>query len=442
MPSAPAHPVRLPEKIFSGAVGVLFGVGLLKFGNPAIFEEKIAVPTTAGEWLSQAWPLAWAYGLLALLLGVGLFALRRKRPAPLWLWLLPLAWLGWQFIASAQSVSPALTHATLRHFTACIVCFYLGWGALAGVKNPRLLWLLVLAAFFWMLREGFVQHFGGLEATRRYFEMYVLPTLTTRTEEVEAFLRKMAKGRIFSTLFYPNTFAGAILLFLPALLVTVWNVTATLRPLVRTLGLIVLGGASAACLFWSGSKSGWLLALGLGVAALLHAPVTRRWKQMLVASVCLLGLAGFFLKYAGFFQQGATSVVARTDYWRAAVQIAQEKPLFGSGPGTFAIPYQKLKAPDAEMARLCHNDFLEQAADSGWLGAALYLAMIVGLLVKTYPRGAGLADLRLAVWLGLLVLNLQSLVEFHLYIPALAWPMFLLFGWLLGQQKRGTGNGE
>jgi uncharacterized RDD family membrane protein YckC len=38
-----------------------------------------------------------------------------------------------------------------------------------------------------------------------------------------------------------------------------------------------------------------------------------------------------------------------------------------------------------------------------------------------------------AVWTGVFGLALQSFVEFGLYIPALAWPFFLLLGWLWGQ---------
>jgi hypothetical protein len=40
-----------------------------------------------------------------------------------------------------------------------------------------------------------------------------------------------------------------------------------------------------------------------------------------------------------------------------------------------------------------------------------------------------------AVWLGVLGWSLQSLVEFGLYIPALAWPAFTFLGWLLGLRK-------
>src|SRR5262249_55202465 len=150
-------------------------------------------------------------------------------------------------------------------------------------------------------------------------------------------------------------------------------------------------------------------------------PVSNRLKLAVVVALILGGVAGFTLKYAGFFQRGATSVVARFDYWRAAIQTTASHPFLGTGPGTFAIPYEKIKRPESEMSRLVHNDFLEQATDSGILGFLLYAAFIAGGLWLTRP--AGLSDrLSFAVWLGLLGWSLQSLMEFGLYIPALAWP--------------------
>ena len=63
-----------------------------------------------------------------------------------------------------------------------------------------------------------------------------------------------------------------------------------------------------------------------------------------------------------------------------------------------------------------------------------YLIWVGGSLVFTY-RKVGLRQdwLKFSIWLGLLGWGLQSMVEFGLYIPALAWPAFSLLGWLLGQ---------
>ncbi len=140
--------------------------------------------------------------------------------------------------------------------------------------------------------------------------------------------------------------------------------------------------------------------------ALLRVPFSRRLKIALVTGVLLVGLAGFFWKYSAFFQKGATSVSARFDYWRAAAQTAKDKPVFGTGPGTFAIAYQKIKRPESEMSRLVHNDYLEQASDSGVVGFLAYALFIVGALAWSFPearktprqRLGRLADVRSLAW--------------------------------------------
>jgi len=178
----------------------------------------------------------------------------------------------------------------------------------------------------------------------------------------------------------------------------------------------------------------------LGLVVLLRLPFSQRLKTLMVTAVLVIGLAGFFLRHATFFRKGATSVSARFDYWRAAVQTARDKPFLGTGPGAFAIAYQKIKRPESEMARLVHNDYLEQASDSGLLGLLMYTVFIVASLARTFPR-PGMASspqpvewLTFAVWLGVFGWSMQSLVEFGLYIPALAWPAFAFLGWLLGSQ--------
>ena len=85
------------------------------------------------------------------------------------------------------------------------------------------------------------------------------------------------------------------------------------------------------------------------------------------------------------------------------------------------------------MAQLTHNDYLEQASDSGWLGAGAYAAFVIGSLIclGRHRQTIAAAD-HFAVWLGLLGWGLQSFVEFILYIPGLAWTAFALCGWLWG----------
>ena len=434
--AAPPKREELLPSIFAGLFGAFLGVCLLKFGNPPITEKWVTAPEVLWELLlGYPWPIAWAYGLLGLIGVLGLAVVRRKSPAPWWLAAMPLLWLAWQVLAGTHSVDPELTRPTLKHFAACVLCFYLGYFCLSGVRRLSPFWAGLVGGLLVVLAVGWDQQFGGLKETRRYFFLYIYPQLKEVSPE---YLKKMSSNRIFSTLFYPNTLAGALLLLLPASLAVVWQMRQFLTVAARRFLIGLVGIAGLACLYWSGSKGGWLLMLMLGLIVLLRLPFSQRLKIMLVTGVLLAGLAGFFWRHAIFFQKGATSVSARFDYWRAAVQTAKDQPLFGSGPGTFAIAYKKVKRPESEMARLVHNDYLEQASDSGLVGFLAYAVFIISALIRSFPRSDRASEtkpedwLTFAVWLGVLGWALHSFAEFGLYVPALAWTAFALFGWLLG----------
>lgn len=425
-----AAPTGPGPRIFALCFGVILGLALLKLCNPPVMERFVVAPTNGFEWAISAWPVRVGYWLLAAVAFAGVFAIRFQLRTPRWLAAMPLVWLLWQLIAATQTVDAALTHATLQHFVACVVCFYLGLFGMNHNGTARFLLWPVAVAFAMVIAVGFNQHFGGLQATREYFVTYLYPTMPDVPPE---YLKKLSSDRIFSTVFYPNALAGAILLLLPPLMAWIWQarVRFTTGARVFLCGAFLAG--AAACLYWSGSKGGWLLAVFIGLLVLLNMNFSRRLKLILIFSGLLAGGAGFLWKYAGFFQRGATSVVARVDYWEAALTTARAKPLFGSGPGTFGVVYAAIKRPESEMARLTHNDYLQQASDSGLPGCAAYLAFIGGVVWIGY-RGwrADRSPLRFGIWVGLLGWALQAFGEFTLYVPSVAWVAFAMAGWLLG----------
>ena len=425
--------------VFAGLFGAFLGLCLLKFGNPPVTEKWIEAPEGFWQFLfGYPWPIGWAYWLLALVALAGLLVARRKSVSPAWLIVLPVIWLVWQFLSAAQSADPSLTRLTLKHFAACVLCFYLGYFSLSRVRQLWPFWLGLACGLLLVLAVGCEQQFGGLKETRDYFFREIYPHLTVVQPE---YLKRMSSNRIFSTLLYPNVLAGALLLLLPPVLAALWQLRGLLTPAARCFLIGLVGSAGLACLYWSGSKGGWLLTLLLGLLGLLRMPFSQRLKIALVTAILVTGLAGFFLRHAVFFKKGATSVSARFDYWRAAIQTAKDKPLLGVGPGAFAQAYQKIKRPESEMARLVHNDYLEQACDSGLVGFLAYAVFIAAALTLTFPRPSTAsaqnpADWsRFAVWLGVLGWSLQSFIEFGLYIPALAWTAFAFLGWLLGARS-------
>jgi hypothetical protein len=430
MQGASTVPAR--ENIFALIAGLWIGTTLIKLGNPVIFDGLVAPPGNFAEVIFTSWPISWGYAISGAAVVSSLavaWPTWNKNQWPIFLF---AGWLFWQLLSGTRTVDKALTGVTLPHFMMCGVSFALGWWALSRIRAGGFFWGPVVLAFLYTLFSGFDQHNGGLDAMRKVF--YEQPNWQSFPPE---YLQKMSSNRIFGTFVYPNAFAGGILLFLPVCLWQAWALTARWPQIARGVLVGLLGYLALACLFWTGSKGGWLIALMMVAVAGLHLEFSRKMKVTLVSIGLVLGLVFFFMRFSGYFQKGATSVGARFTYWSAAVQTVKERPLFGSGPGTFSVMYEKSKPADAEMAKLAHNDYLEQASDSGIVGGLTFTGFVILSLAMLYPTARRIGWGGMVIWLGLLGWGAQSFIEFGLYIPAIAWPVFLFFGWLWGMEKLG-----
>jgi hypothetical protein len=443
---APVHPsLDIFERIFLFVAGLWLGISLVKFGNPIIFEQLITPPANTAEFLFLSWPLSWAYVVFAVVIVTAIPVVSRapkpdrdkdktdsgSRRALKWAFGLLAFWLFWQFISSTRSVDSRLSTPTLVHFTSCVLVFFLGWRALGKGRWNAWFWTPILIGFSYVLFSGFDQHNGGLEATRQAF--YQQPNWQLYPRE---YLLKIASNRVFGPLVYPNALAQLIILILPICLWQLWTLTNRWPRLVRLVAAGLFGYLGFACLYWTGSKGGWLVALVVATVLFLHLEFPKKLKVTLISAGLVLGILAFFLRFSAYFEKGATSVGARFSYWRAAAQTAADHPLLGSGPGTFSIPYKRLKAPEAEMAKLTHNDYLEQASDSGIPGSLAFTGFILVTLWGRYRHSLKSGWPVFLIWLGLLGWALQATIEFGLYIPALAWPMFLLSGLLWGLPEK------
>ena len=463
------------DRVFLILTGIWLFTALLLFGNPVILDylhpvKDIGIPTQSigvtPEDDSNARPYLGILAVLGLACVLGISRLAKPKfqlsaALPRWIAWLPLGWFGWQLASLLQTVDRETSMATVIHFGSCVAAFYLGLFVLARMRSARLvLWGAALGLMANLL-DASREHFGGLEQTRRAiieqiesgkldpakvaphlreekkdFPQEVAQQIEKLPAETAAKIRQfpveMVKRwyspRLFGHMFYPNALAGVILLLLPVSLALLLG-QARWGPLRFVLAL-GLAGVGLGCLYWSGSKAGWLIAMVLLGVWLLHFPFSTKLKIGLASAAMVIGLTGFAVKYADYFDKGATSVGARFGYWSAAVKTAAEEPFLGSGPGTFQIAYKRHRPPEAEPTRLTHNDYLQQASDSGVTGFLLYMAFFGGA-TWVLARRRMMEPVHVAMRLGLLTWMLQGVVEFGLYIPALAWPAWLMLGWLL-----------
>ncbi|HEY4415366.1 MAG TPA: O-antigen ligase family protein [Verrucomicrobiae bacterium] len=434
--------------------GIFLGLALWKFGNPIILDSKITTPATLLDFWNDAWPVHWAkyfFLPLAALGAVLIFQKKNLQPPNRRLWLLPLLWFGWQLVSATQTISAVLTVATLWQFFGCVSCYFLGAFLFTDKRALQLLLVGLLLAFTFCLVRGVIQknyefpqnHQMLVEGERSGWTNYPPETITEMKRENiivttngvdvanPVIVAKFAKGRVNGTLVYPNALAGLILLLLPVALVLAFSATRKLRPFIRWTVIVLTISLGGSVFFWTGSKLGWLIGIGLSGLFLLRLEWSKKLKILAVAAILILGGGIFAVRFHTYFAAGATSVGARFDYWRAAGQTTVQNPVFGSGPGTFQLTYAAIKPPGAEMARLTHNDYLEQFCDSGVVGGAAYSLWIILALVIIGRKLWRSRDIfRFAIFGGLSAWFAQGLGEFGLYIPALAWTAFTLLGGL------------
>jgi hypothetical protein len=411
---------------------LLFGIWLVvvpvKFGNPVIFGHLLDAPGGVSELVLGAWPVSWSLGALGILASAtALLWTPGWRRVPAWVSAALLAWLGWTLLSATRTVDARLSQATLIQFTGCVLSFGAGLYGLSHVRDLRPVWAGLIVGIAIILGTALDQHFGGLEATRRWFEQQT-GEIRARLDTPE-FRKKILSNRVFGTFVYPNALAGGLLLLFPASLAAILRLGRS--PVFKW----VLGGllslASLGALYWSGSKSGWLIALVMGALALWRLRAGAAFKLALLVGMLGLGVGAFLGKHSGYFDKGASSLSARFDYWRAVTQMIRERPLLGYGPGTFQRQYAVLKRPESEMAKLAHNDYLQQGCDSGLPALAAFSLFVLGSVFWLYRR-SNLSGARFALWLGAFAYTIQGLTEFALYIPGLAWTFFLILGWLWG----------
>ncbi|MBX3461614.1 MAG: O-antigen ligase family protein [Planctomycetes bacterium] len=182
--------------------------------------------------------------------------------------------------------------------------------------------------------------------------------------------------------------------------------TAALAPRPRWLPAAALAGA-AAYLVVDGSRSGLVaLPLGLLLLAILRRRAARPWLPLAVAAAGALGglaieaLAPRSAPADAAAAQAAAGRAAKTlavrlEIAKGGTRLVGEAPLFGHGPGQFAVVYPRVRSQAeieastqgrqfAAAVRTAHDDWLELLVDGGLLALGLFTWLLFAL-----QRGAG-----------------------------------------------------
>jgi O-antigen ligase len=148
-------------------------------------------------------------------------------------------------------------------------------------------------------------------------------------------------------------------------------------------GLILLGVAP----FLTLSRGGALIA-GCGMAAFLYLLISEyshSWKMSvgIVTVFAILGIAVWVLASQELlkrFETEKTDLGGRSEIYENAKKIAEDFPLFGTGPGTFRSVYYLYRPNISQQWHaFVHNDWLETRVTLGWTGFSLVILHLIVL---------------------------------------------------------------
>jgi O-antigen ligase len=227
---------------------------------------------------------------------------------------------------------------------------------------------------------------------------------------------ELPSGRVFSTIGQANALAAYLVLAIP---ITTALVLASSARVLRLLALVAVAMMIAALGFTS--SRGGFVAIALAAAVFAYGArdrTTPQWTAGRVLVGAAIAVVVLFLAIATPVrstvadlwrsdaavrpQGGMDSIGEHRELWKVAIEIAERKPFFGTGPETFPDQFGRY-APavmpaatvaDFEQFRVesPHNQLLSIAVGAGIPAALAYIAVLVGLARTLWRRAERSAD--------------------------------------------------
>jgi len=388
----------------------------------------------------------WDDVLLLVLVGIGCFWLVKDRDLRKWfgsslLVRLTLAYaaltllLGFVSWAKGDVLPKALAYGVLVNLR------FLAWFLAVLLAARKSQWLrrswpklvLIPAAIvvvfavgqYTVLPHNFLSHFGYHAATT----IAPIETINHNSHYI----------RVQSSLRGANPLGAYLVVVLSAL--GVLFIRGKRKLLCGIFGLVALYA-----LYASGSRSAWIgTLLSLAVVAWLQLKTRRQQIGFGITSLLILAAAasGYLLLQGNTGLQNAvlhtqdhsavstSSNSAHASALRSGVQDVLHQPL-GDGPGT-AGPASEYNGK--HPARIAENYYVQIAQETGWLGLALYLSIVVLVALELYVQ-IGQSRLVLIVFASLIGLSFVSVLSHAWTDDTLAYVWWGLAGIALAKPAK------
>jgi len=185
--------------------------------------------------------------------------------------------------------------------------------------------------------------------------------------------------RLSASFVHPNDFGAYIISLLP--LTFAFFYSRLPRP--RRIALIAVALLGSYCLMKTSSRSAWL---GLLVGVIIYFMVYRKKAAVIVPSLFLFLIFIFphgVSRVLSLFSREQNTVWERMQLWQGTWSMIKEHPFLGFGINTYSNYFPRFKPPEYFSLAYTHNCYLQMWSETGIIGLAVFLALIITVFVIT-----------------------------------------------------------
>ena len=313
-----------------------------------------------------------------------------------------------------QFKTPFVDKQIWKHPIIISVLVFISWMFVTAITSSHVLvsFKFILSKLWFIIPLLFFgTHFFKKEANRNWFiRLFIIATsctiIYTLIHHSTYDFGEKAGHWVMSPFFKDHTIYGAIIAMIIPLLLS-WYFSEKYAPLIQIslIGIIIIVFFG---LYFSYTRAAWLsIAIAIIVGFIIHFKVNYKILLFLASVACI------FL----FFQwdtiqmelarnthehtteafderiQSAANVTTdasnleRINRWNCALSMFQQRPIFGYGPGTYALEY----APFQEAKNLtiistnfgdmgnAHSEYLGALAEMGLIGLLTFIAFVIAI---------------------------------------------------------------
>ncbi len=336
---------------------------------------------------------------------------------------------AWQLVCSitGRNVFSALNSAVA--FIIFLLFFYIAYNYAKKYFTAFLFFLIIVVAI--MSVYGLYQYFAGFNETLRYLGQ-------ANTPDIDAIKERLYSKRVFSTLIYPNTFAGLLIMVIPVVVGLIKSEKKYRPYLIAALMLL------AANLVLTRSVGAFVcLITGTFIMLLFVSdPGLKNFRRIFMALTLIAAvLLAIVLKMRGL-NMVIPEINSKLENWIRMADIIKHSPVFGFGPGSFESVYNDPLFGKAQYLKYGHNFLLQAWMETGFVGVVLLLLAGYGAyssIIKNfyYLRTPNKKILVFSMLTGLTAFLLHNLVDFDIYSFEVTVVFLILLAALMSQVNIG-----